>query len=127
VEGTADDSNDSTEYDRLYTSGWEVYIGDSDTWSNNEKCSGGPFLAGTYDDYFDSWATIDVPGFGFEVWCNMEGRYTFFVASGVPSESVSICSIAVTGTIYVRDTAIDNPMTVTEQETTTFTVKHIYS
>ena len=113
MQGTVeDDLTDHADYDRLYTSGWEIYIGDSNVYSDNTKCPGGPFLKNTYDDYTDSWATIDVPGFGFEVWCNMEGRYTYFVATGLPTESVSVCSIAVTGTRYVRDQAVDDSISI---------------
>ena len=32
----------------------------------------------------------------------MPGRYTFFVATGIPTVQLSICSIAVFGTRYIR-------------------------
>ena len=73
-------------------------------WSNNPKCPGGPHLLSTYNDYYDDSyaAKKNVPKFGFEVWCNMPGRYTFFVATGIPTVQLSICSIAVFGTRYIR-------------------------
>ena len=33
----------------------------------------------------------------------MLGRYTFFVASGVPSEHVSVCSVGIFGAQYYTD------------------------
>ena len=92
---------------KFYAHTFEVYIGNDPLWSNNPKCPGGPHLKRTFDDYHDNWAYREhgkntSPAFGFEVWCNMAGRYTFFVATGVPSVKISICSIAVFGTRYIR-------------------------
>ena len=72
-------------------------------YNENPKCPGGPHLKQTYDDYFEKWVNKLCPSYGFEVFCNMEGQYTFFVATVVPSIDISICAIAVFGTRYVRD------------------------
>ena len=76
-------------------------------YSQNPKCPGGPYLKGTYDEYkdkfaFEHYGKLASPAFGFEAWCNMSGQYTFFVATGVPSLEVSICSLGVFGPSYVR-------------------------
>ena len=45
---------------------------------------------------------------GLEVWCNMEGRYVTFEADlsaygvGGTEYSISVCNIAVFGTVYSR-------------------------
>ena len=72
-------------------------------YSNNPKCGGGPFLSSSYDDYFDEKYNSLAPASGLEVECNLPGQYTFFVATKVPSVSVTVCSVAVMGTRYVRD------------------------
>ena len=69
----------------IYTHTWEVYIGNDPLWSNNPKCAGGPHLSSTYEDYWDELADKLVPAYGFEVFCNMPGQYTFFVATGLPT------------------------------------------
>ena len=57
----------------------------------------------SYEDYYDEYSGgIFVPNWGLEEWCNMPGRYTFFVAAGVPTSDVSICAVAVMGTRYLR-------------------------
>ena len=64
-----------------------------------------------YKDYIDeSDSVLDsskmVSGYGFEAWCNLPGRYTFFRSNGLPNSFVSICSVSVTGTKYIRATPI---------------------
>ena len=65
----------------------EVYIGeDPDAYSNNHKCPGGSFLNkndssnfytdGNTNNFDNDLAWV----YGFEVWCNIEGRYTHIVA-----------------------------------------------
>jgi len=57
----------------------------------------------------------------------MEGRYTFFVASTLPTSSVTLCAIAVMGTRYLRVQSVVESL---EMETGVFsylTVPHIYS
>ena len=90
---------------------WRVYVGNDPIWSNNPECPGGPFLRSDFKDYIDESDTVDltiypdklVPGYGFETWCNLPGRFTFYRATGIPTISVAVCSIAVTGTRYIRD------------------------
>ena len=81
----------------------EIYIGNEPNWYDNPKCDGGPYLSDNFEDYFDPLLNKMVPSYGFEAFCNMPGRYTFFVASGVPSFNVFICSLGVMGTRYLRD------------------------
>ena len=81
----------------------EVYVGDYEDYTKNTRCPDGPYLKSTYDDVWDAYANKFVPKYGIEAWCNMRGQYVHFVASGVPSESVTICSVGIMGTRYVRD------------------------
>ena len=92
--------------DRYYASKFDIYIGNDATYSNNPKCPLGPFLRNAYDDYFDESQSINgyFAAFGFEAACNMEGQYTYLVATNVPTDYVSICSAAVFGTTYARPT-----------------------
>ena len=95
-------------------------------WSDNPKCPGGPYLKATYDDYYDEAVGKRVPAFGFEAWCNMSGQFTFFVATGVPSVEVSICSVGVFGTRYIR--ASDPPSFITlDACTKILTVDHVHA
>ena len=48
--------------------------------------------------------------FGMENWCNMQGRFVHFVAdqsqqaaAANDSDTVSVCSVGIFGTKYVRD------------------------
>ena len=92
-----------------YTSVWEVYVGGDLLYSNNPRCEGGPFLKSTYDDYSDTFGGLasaaSWQAYGFEAKCNLSGRYTFLVAFSVPRYSVTVCTVAVMGTRYVRDNA----------------------
>ena len=50
----------------------------------------------------------DVWNFGKEIWCNMAGRYMHIVAdlnylSSESSYTMTICSLGIMGTQYVRD------------------------
>ena len=88
-----------------------MYVGNDPIWSNNPECPGGPFLKSNFKDYIDESNTVlaadkMVPGYGFEAWCNLPGRYTFFRAISPPSGGVNVCSVAVTGTKYIRVTPI---------------------
>ena len=87
---------------QYYAHSWEIYIGNKPLWSENPKCPGGPRLRADYKDYYDEFGSRLAPAFGFEAWCNMSGQFTFFVATGLPSEEVSICSVGVFGTSYIR-------------------------
>ena len=67
----------------------EIYIGnDSQDYTKNTKCEGGPF----FDVEDDKNYSFDLsPGnpahatkvwnYGGEIWCNLEGRYTHIIAS----------------------------------------------
>ena len=102
---------------------YEVYIGDHTVYSYNQKCPGGPFLdpsdptTFTYEKRaFDKAEDPFLVGqgmvwpFGKENWCNLEGRYLFMVAdmsqhvsSAADSDKVSVCSLGVYGTRYIRN------------------------
>jgi hypothetical protein len=76
-----------------YVHTWRVYVGNDPIWSKNPECPGGPFLRSDFKDYIDESDTVDttihpdklVPGYGFETWCNLPGKYTFYRATGLPS------------------------------------------
>ena len=56
----------------------------------------------------------------------MAGQFTFFVASGVPTKEVSICSVGVFGTRYIR--AFDPPSSITlDASQKVLTVNHVYA
>ena len=65
----------------------------SDGWYWDERTAGGhtPGYVWTY---------------GIEVWCNLEGQYVHIVADLshlVPPYTMSLCSIGIMGTSFVRD------------------------
>ena len=71
-------------------------------------------------------ARKNVPAFGFEAWCNMAGRYTFIVGTGLPKEEVSICSVGVFGARYIR--ASDPPSSITlHGSPKVLTVNNVYA
>ena len=56
---------------------------------------------------YHTWDSSTVWNYGKEIWCNMAGRYLHIVAdlshlSG-SSYSMTICSVGVMGTQYLRD------------------------
>ena len=56
-----------------------VYIGDSENYLSNTQCSSKPFMDAENTASF----TTDQSGaktwnYGFEAWCNKQGRYTTF-------------------------------------------------
>ena len=56
----------------------------------------------------------------------MSGRYTFFVATGLPATRISICTVAVFGTRYIR--ATDPPSSITlEASSKTLSVQHVHA
>ena len=57
----------------------------------------------------------------------MSGRYTFFVAFGVPTDRLSICTVAVFGTRYIREVPLKSTIVVKAGDTYVFTVPHVYS
>ena len=107
-------------------------MGNDPIWSNNPECPGGPFLRSDFKDFIDESDTVLasdklVPGYGFEAWCNLPGRFTFFRATGLPSISPNVCSIAVTGTKYVRDKSVVEFQEVDSESLTTVNIMHVYS
>ena len=58
----------------------------------------------------------------------MSGRYTFFVATVVPSVEVSICTIAVFGVpSYVRDVTLADSIEIMAGNSETLSVEHVRS
>ena len=112
-----------------YATQFEVHVGNSLIWYENEKCGGGPFLASNFEDYHDtvSWYSFDgmAPAYGFEAACNLPGRYTFIVASGVPSTQVRLCSLGVTGNVYSRQQTLETQIEIEEGAVLEFLVDHI--
>lgn len=68
-----------------YAARVSVHIGDDPDWQRNPQCEGSPFLDPEDPSKFGkSYTTADGTtgigyNFGFEAWCNMQGRYTSFV------------------------------------------------
>ena len=98
-------------------------------YSDNPMCSGGPHLSSSYDDYIDDSFYTDnlVPAFGFEVFCNMSGRYTFFVSTIVPSVEVSICTVAVFGTSYIRIETLTDTIVIQAGDQSVLSVPHVFA
>ena len=114
------ESYDYTNVYGLYQN-YDIHIGNDPDYTKNQKCAGGPHLQ--FDDpgsyVYDALAfdrNEDAFGqgrgmvwrFGEEVWCNLEGRYVHLVADlshlADPSQiDMSICTLGVFGTKYVRD------------------------
>ena len=99
--------DDPTDYPKYLAANWEVYIGNSPVWHENQKCPDGPWLKSDYKDVFSdsTHPTLGkmVPAFGFRKVCNMLGTFTHYVAHTIPTESVTLCDTAVLGTYYIRD------------------------
>ena len=109
-------------------------MGNDPIWSNNPECPGGPFLRSDFKDFIDESDTVLasdklVPGYGFETWCNLPGRFTFYRATGIPTNTISVCSIAVTGTRYIRDSTfvLETSQNIYTHTLTTIIVPHVYS
>ena len=98
---------ETKDFNDLYASNWEVSIGKSLKHDENPLCPGDPFLSPNYGDYIDENALENFyptpnAAHGFKKFCNMSGRYTFFIAKKVPKISLSICSVGVFGPSYKR-------------------------
>ena len=72
--------------------------------------------------------------FGMENWCNLEGKYLHIVAdmsaytsSAADSDEVSVCSLSIYGTKYVRDDPLPNSIIVIPGKINTFSVPDIYA
>ena len=55
----------------------------------------------------------------------MLGQYTFVVASKVPTERVSLCSLAVMGTAYVRDFPLEDTIEADVDTTQVIKLPHV--
>ena len=84
--------------------------------------------------YFDERTDGRIPGYvwtyGMEKWCNMEGQYIHIVADLrhlVGPYKMSICSVGVFGTCYIRDEKITDSHELTQGEMMTFSIPHYYS
>ena len=118
-----------------YVSEWEIYIGNSPVYFENPKCPGGPHLKSTFDDYYDQYARFyygsqnkfykNSPAYGFEEFCNMSGRFTFLVATGLPTNEIGICAVAVFGTHYIRATTLESTITIKVGDKSVFSVPHV--
>ena len=109
-----------------------MYIGNSPDYSKNPKCHGGPLLKSTFNDYVDESAKKNYlqsasPAFGFEKWCNMSGQYTFFVTTGLPTKELSICSVGVFGTRYIRKELIKNTFNILTDAQSVIKVPHVFA
>ena len=68
--------------------------------------------------------------YGAEIWCNMEGQYTTIVADlSILSTAyeMSVCSLGIMGTEYVRKTAPPKAINLGKDEVTEIEVENIYS
>ena len=117
-----------------YVHSWRVYVGNDPVWSIIPECLGGPFLRSDFKDYIDESDTVLaadklVPGYGFEAWCNLPGRFTFYRATGLSEFqiNVSVCSVAVMGTKYIRAAPLASDLVIFSETTTTLKVPHVYS
>ena len=125
LDASGDSNPSDAVLDAGYASSWKVYVGDDATYSNNAECDGVTYLSDTRDDYGPLLYPITRAGYGFEAWCNKKGRYTFYEASTVPTDSVTICAIGVFGTTYVRSTPVATTFSVEEGKTVSFDVEHV--
>ena len=128
---------------------FEIYIGEFADYNQNTKVPGGPFLhPDNQDTYvFDQLAYYHSGGwdpfskgrgyvwrFGLEKWVNLEGKFMHLVAdmsaytaTALDSDTVSVCTLSIFGTKYVRDDPIYTSITVTQGQTSKIEVPNIYS
>ena len=57
----------------------------------------------------------------------MAGRYKFFIATVVPTAQISICSVAVFGTRYIRDTPLTSTIVIKAGDQLVLSVEHVYA
>ena len=57
----------------------------------------------------------------------MSGQYTFFVSTGVPTEELSLCSIGVFGTIYIRKELITTTFNILTDTQSVIKVPHVFA
>ena len=149
-EGDVFEHVDTQEYFQNYN----IYIGNDPDYTKNASCAGGPFLRTDdsssyhYNDYvgwYPYWVNgaVDNDPFGYgegmmwpygaENWCNLEGTHlhlvadlNHLVASG--SFTMSICTLGVFGTRYVRDgPSLPASIEIIQGASEKLTVSHIYS
>ena len=123
----------------LDTKSWlqnfEIYVGNSEDYSWNKACPGGPYqkVDDTSSSYlYDSDKNHYLWNFGKEVWCNLEGQFVTILAdlSALANEdwyTMSICSLGVMGTEYVRDKKPPTTIQLNYMEAYTLSVENIYS
>ena len=56
----------------------------------------------------------------------MSGRYTFFVATSLPTDAISICTIAVIGTRYIRVESLTDTIEIQDGEQKVLSVPHVF-
>ena len=116
---------------------YEIYIGNEADYKLNQKCEGGPFMR--TDDIqsysYDGFADVYTPegyvwNYGFEKFCNLEGRYTHIVADLshlTDPFTISLCSVGIMGTQYTRSISLASTIQVNAGETLNFSVEHVQS
>ena len=123
-------STSTENLDKKYATQWDVHIGDSPDWRDNPKCTLTPLLAADYRDSTKNWSEgvyegTEVPAYGFVKYCNMSGQYVTFVAHGVPSISITVCTVSINGNRYIRDISPETIVEILAGETQTMQVEHI--
>ena len=87
-----------------------------------------------YYDEASRTSTGKVPSYvwtyGFEAWCNLEGQYLSIVSDLNHLTSpyqMSLCSVGVMGTSYIRDEPLPEKLVIVQGETKLLDVPHIFS
>ena len=116
--------------DTSYATQWDIFIGNDPDWRNNAKCTLTPRLAADYNDRVKDWSAggtegKEVPDYGFVEFCNMTGEYVTFVARGVPSANLSLCTVGIFGNSFVRDISPETTVEIPAGERHTLKVEHI--
>ena len=57
----------------------------------------------------------------------MPGKFTFFVAHTIPSETITLCNVAVLGTTYNRDEPLATSIEVQVGSSATLSVPHVHA
>ena len=67
--------------------------------------------------------------YGKEIWCNLQGRYTYIVAdlSHLPDYTMRLCQLGIMGTEYIRSEEIPTQIELEQGTTTTLAIPHITS
>ena len=114
-----------------------LYIGNDPIATKNQLCPGSPFM--TIDADSDGWyydestygrSAGNAWTYGVEAWCNMEGRYLHIVADLshlTPPYTMSLCSLGIMGSRYVRDEPVPETLELVQGEIQTVSVSHIYN